>query len=127
MPAWRKILLKTGNEEFRKDGQIQEDTAEVQLKYFDLVNVDERLKMKAEEATKMPWAYPIPIKITQVRTEHSLSPRSLIKSPFLDDKGQPIVSQQTLEQVEQRRVKPGQRPTSKPVEAEPPPNTPAPK
>src|SRR5205807_461799 len=37
MRAWRTVLLKPGNEEFRKDMLIQEDTAEVQLKYFDLV------------------------------------------------------------------------------------------
>jgi hypothetical protein len=126
MPMWRKILLKPGNEEFRKDSLIQEDTAEVQLKYFDLVNVEEGLKMKAEEATKMPSAFPLPIKITQERTPKSLSPRSLIKSPFLDEKGQPIIPQQIMEQVEQRRVKPGQKPQSKPVEKEPEPTAPQP-
>lgn len=104
MPAWRAILLRPGNEEFRKDDLIQEDTAEIELKYFDLVREDFHPK---------PWAFPLPVAITRDNY-----PRSLINQPFLDKNGKPIVLAKTMETVEQRRARPGQKAPSKPVEAE---------
>ena len=100
IPAWRKILMDQANKEFLQDMLIQEDTAEIQLKYFDLVNDD--LKPKAQRATRLPWAFPLPIRITPERF-----PGSLVPSPFLDEKGNSLVTDQSLRTVEQRRIRPG--------------------
>jgi hypothetical protein len=114
MAKWRAILLKEGNDEFRKDTLIQEDTAEVQLKYFDMFNREVRPRFE-----RTPIAFLLGVRLSTERF-----PRSIIPSPFLDNEGKPIVEERTIAQVEQRRVRPGQRQQSKPVEVEQPPETP---
>ena len=113
MAKWRAILLKDGNNEFRTDSLIQEDTAEVQLKYFDLINPEMRRKLEKPSLTLL----------LGVRLSSDNFPRTLVQSPFLDKEGKPIVNAQEMAQVEQRRVKPGQRQQSKPVEVEQPAET----
>jgi hypothetical protein len=114
IPKWRAILTKKDNEEFRKDSFIQEETAEVELKYLDLVNED--LKPRMERATKVPWGMPLPLSVTA----KEFPGRVFVESPFLDADGQPLVPPTVRQMVEQRRVRPGKQAPQQPQQQQPP-------
>jgi hypothetical protein len=123
MKAWRdKVLLS--NKVFRNDSLIQEQTFEIQLRFFDLYARLNGIPFKAQAAglVTLPLQMPFGAGVCPAGFSSWLAPRVLHSSrgqprrvdldannpllggPFdgTDDAGQPLISEQTRRQVLQR-------------------------
>jgi len=102
--AFVKLVLQEENADVRGDVLIQEEMAEIELKYLDLLN--EEVKPAFQKALQGGGGLPLAVRL---KAEH-FPGRIILTSPFVDEKGKPIITQQAQQTAEQRRVKPGAKP-----------------
>jgi hypothetical protein len=111
--AFVKVLLRPEHKDVLNDSLIQEEMAEIELKYLDLLN--EAVKPSFQSATQGGWGLPLALRL---KPEH-FPGHIIVKSPFVDAKGESIITRQARETAEQRRAKPGAKPAPK-AEVAPP-------
>jgi hypothetical protein len=107
--AFVKLVLKEENADVRNDVLIQEEMAEIELKYLDLLN--EEVKPAFQKALQGGGGLPLAVRLKA----ENFPGRIILTSPFVDEKGKPIISQQAQQTAEQRRVKPGAKPPQQPA------------
>lgn len=97
MEAWRDLVLKR-NKEFRRDTMIQEQTAEVQIRYQRLENRFDGEELKARLAKAAPLLPLMPLITPET------FPPPITTGPFelLDDEGVPYVPEGAFETIVDR-------------------------
>jgi hypothetical protein len=114
IPAFVKLVTLPENADVLADTLIQEELAEIEMKYLDLLN--EEIKPAFQRSFQAGWGLPLAVRF---QPDH-FPGRIILTSPFVDDKGKSIITQQARDTTEQRRAKPGARQAQPPGEAPPP-------
>jgi hypothetical protein len=104
---WKKVLLKDGHRDFRRDDFIMEQTYETEIKYLELVN--EQLKLRLTRL--QPYVPLLPKTSADVFPDWILTkgPYDILLTPEgkeakEGEKGEPLITEGTIKTVQSRRA-----------------------